>query len=578
MKSVDEIFREQDAHAKQFEGETPAGFDDVVRELAGLSEANYIFRRRPEAKRFKIPAAMLDKIVKKARTHTTPRKRLESSNRDASGPTARSTSSDSSADSSVFGDSNPRIADYEVGRALLEADDPLTLVEAALRAIGYAGDTSPALLTYIAIASRHQERPLNLHLLAPSATGKNYTVDAALALHPEEAYYKLSASSPRALIYTDESFEHKTVILAEADSIPVDGPAASALRSIAEDARMTYETVEKNSETGRFVARRIEREGPTGFIATGVRPLDRQMATRVLTVTLPDDPQQTAAVLASEAREAQGESQAQSVDCAPFHASQCWLAQHGEKRVIVPFAAVLASMIPTKATRIRRDYKQLLTVIKTLAFLGQRNRERDPQGRIIATFADYGRARALLAPLFDYIVSEGTTPALRRLVEAVPADGSEVTEKTLAEKLGLAASTVHYHVRRALAGGWLKNLETRRGVPTRLVRGEALPADTSALPTVGELMVRLEASKSGSSVRVPENDSNRNSNRRNPYCEKAFDSAVRGFEPFSDDDDICTNSTPEPCPHGGDPIRCSECSVDAFALHDEDDFEVGDDA
>jgi hypothetical protein len=54
----------------------------------------------------------------------------------------------------------------------------------------------------------------------------------------------------------------------------------------------------------------------------------------------------------------------------------------------------------------------------------------------------------------------------------------------LQTKLGIAKSTVSWRVQRALKGGWLKNLEVRRGHQARLVLGEPMPDAASALPTV----------------------------------------------------------------------------------------------
>ena len=134
-------------------------------------------------------------------------------------------------------------------------------------------------------------------MIAPSAAGKNRAVDAALELIPPEATYVVTAGSARALVYNGESFEHRVVIFSEADSIPEDGPAASAVRSIAADGRMVYEVVEKNPKSGRHETRRIEKAGPTGLITTSTKSLGTQMGTRLLEITVRDDPDQTRQVI-----------------------------------------------------------------------------------------------------------------------------------------------------------------------------------------------------------------------------------------------------------------------------------------
>jgi hypothetical protein len=111
--------------------------------------------------------------------------------------------------------------------------------------------------------------------------------------------------------------------------------------------------------------------------------------------------------------------------------------------VIVPFARVLSELVPAKAVRMRRDFRQLLTCIQALALLYQCQRPRTHDGAIIASVEDYRQARALLAPIFEVVASEGLTPAIRQTVAAVN-PGEEVSSAALAQRLGLAKSTIAY--------------------------------------------------------------------------------------------------------------------------------------
>ncbi len=376
-------------------------------------------------------------------------------------------------------------ASYAQAKELLEAPDLLCRIGAVMRQRGYAGDLRPPLLGYVAMTSRLLERPSNLAYIAQSAAGKNRAVDAALELMPEDAYYLEKAGSARALIYTDEAFEHRVVVVSEADSIPEDGPAASAIRSIAEDNAMAYDVVEKDAKTGRFATRHIVKPGPTALITTSTTSLGPQMGTRMLEIPIPDDAEQTRSVLKAHAR-AVSSATHNEIDLTPFLALQRYLAAQGEQRVIVPFADTLADLMPAQTVRMRRDFRQLLTYVQTIALLYQCRRERTPDGAIIASFEDYVQARELLAPIFDSIVADGLTPATRQTVEAIQ-EGEEVNETTLAERLGLSKTPVRYRVNRALKGGWLINDETRKGYPAKLRRSIPLPDVRHVLPTVDDV-------------------------------------------------------------------------------------------
>jgi hypothetical protein len=129
----------------------------------------------------------------------------------------------------------------------------------------------------------------------------------------------------------------------------------------------------------------------------------------------------------------------------------------------------------------------LMGIIKAIALLNQHHRGRTEKGAIIADLSDYKWARSLILSTFKSIVGGGITDAIRQTIEAIPEGDAELSEADLARRLDLSKSTIHYRVRLALKGGWLTNLEKRRGYPFRLTRGGPLPEDESPLPTVEEL-------------------------------------------------------------------------------------------
>jgi hypothetical protein len=374
---------------------------------------------------------------------------------------------------------------HALAKALLEDPQLLETIGQVMQQRGYAGDVTPAKMIYVALTSRLLERPQNVGVVAPSAAGKNRAVDEAVALMPPEAVYTIKAGTPRALIYCNENFQHRVIVVAEADSIPEDGPAATAIRSLAADNSMAYDVVEKHPKTGRFETRHIEKPGPTGLITTSTKSLGEQLGTRVLEVPVRDDEEQTRAVMKAHARTV-GPSKASPPDLAPFLALQRWLALQGAQRIIIPFAETLSELLPAKAVRMRRDFRQLLTCVQAIALLYQCQRQKTDDGAIIATLEDYRQARELLAPIFDSVAAEGITPAVRSTVEAVQPD-EELTETALAQRLKVSKSTANYRVKRAFAGGWLVNHETRKNYPAKLAKGAPLPEVKSVLPTPADI-------------------------------------------------------------------------------------------
>jgi hypothetical protein len=166
--------------------------------------------------------------------------------------------------------------------------------------------------------------------------------------------------------------------------------------------------------------------GPTGLILTPTGAnLHPENETRMLSLTVRDDPLQTAGVLRSLADRASGAAP-DLPDLAPWHALQAWLELAGRRQVTIPYAQELAALADSRAVRLRRDFGAVLNLIRAHAILQQATRQRDTRGRILATLA------------------------------------------------GL--------LRVAIEDGYLTNLQERKGRPARITLGDPLPEERAVLP------------------------------------------------------------------------------------------------
>jgi hypothetical protein len=181
-------------------------------------------------------------------------------------------------------------------------------------------------------------------------------VESTLRFFPSEAFYALTAMSDRALAYSTEPLRHRHLVIYEAAGMSSDF-ATYLIRSLLSEGRLRYETVEKTKEG--FVPRLIEREGPTGLIVTTTSlRLHPENETRMLSLTITDTPDQTAAVFRALAQD----GICVMTDLTQWHALQTWLAT-GPSRVAIPFAGRLAELVPPLAVRLRRDFKTVLVLV-----------------------------------------------------------------------------------------------------------------------------------------------------------------------------------------------------------------------
>ena len=375
--------------------------------------------------------------------------------------------------------------------------DPLALVEATVRELGYGGDVRPVVIVYLAATTRllrHRNgaTPVHVLLVGPPSAGKSYTLSAALALLPADAAHNMEAGSPRTLIYDDADLAHRVVVFPEADSLPAgeDNPAASAVRALLSEGRLAYKVTVRDPGTGDFTVREISKPGPTVLLTTAVRRLGPQLDSRLFVVEVPDEQGQLRAALRAQA--------ALELSTAPVPAAvdslvalQEMLGARAPWDVVVPFVDALAEAVGRNplAPRITRDFARLVALVKATAVLRHRYRTTDAQGRIVAELADYDAVRALVADI--YVGSQsGASERIRATVEAVAAivseTGDAATVTGLAARIGINKMAASRRARAAVAAGYLINAEDRRGRPARLMPGELLPAN-DGLPTAAEL-------------------------------------------------------------------------------------------
>ena len=351
-----------------------------------------------------------------------------------------------------------------------------------IEAAGLAGERRLAQLLYLVVTSRLLDRIVSIAVKGPSSAGKSFIVERVLSYLPPSAFFALSAMSERSMAYSKEPLKHRMLVLYEAAGLSSD-MATYLIRSLLSEGRLRYETVEK-VKGGSLEPRLIEREGPTGLIVTTTEvKLHPENETRLLSLTVTDSAEQTAAVLLAQAGELP------YPDVRPWHALQEDLAEQPNE-VVIPYARDLAAAIPPVAVRLRRDFPAVLSLIRAHALLHQASRQRDEAGRIVAEIDDYAVVRELVADLVAEAAERTISATVRETVSAVAqavADGGETPINAVGKRLGLDKSAASRRVRIATGEGYLRNLEDKRGRPARIVLGDPLPDDLQILPEVERL-------------------------------------------------------------------------------------------
>jgi len=213
---------------------------------------------------------------------------------------------------------------------------------------------------------------------------------------------------------------------------------------------------------------------------------------------VPDEPAQLRAALAAEAAMELHDPPPPNGALIAF---QAYLQACAPLDVVVPFAEAISAYLGRGhgEPRILRDFPRLLSLIKAVAVVRISQRQRDAEGRLIATVEDYAKVYVLVADAWQ--ATGGPSAQIREAVNAVreltaEVDGATVTVTQVAGKLGVSVPSATRRVREGVDGGWLVNEERRRSQKAKLRLGEPLPP-TKVLPSPGDLAAATEADDSG---------------------------------------------------------------------------------
>ena len=376
--------------------------------------------------------------------------------------------------------------------------DPALLERAAetLAALGLAGEQTVAKLLYLLLTSRLLMQPVSAIVKGPSSAGKSFLLKLVLLLFPPSAYVDYTVVSPRYLAFGDDELRHRAVVLFEARGITGE-TGAYIMRSLLSEGRLRLGTVDASGPGNTLAARQIEKEGPTSLLTTTTRAsIDPETETRAFALGITDTPSQSEAILAATAA-AYDEHRPPPPELVPWHTLQTWLEVAGARRVVIPYARTLASLVDCRTIRIRRDFGKLLSLIAACAILHQQQRARTSSGAVEASLEDYALVRELVAETFSSAQQEGLTRAQREAVEAVgvltsggPLAALGVSAAAVGQHLGIDRSAAYRRLANPLRAGYVRNLETRPRLPAQYVPGDPLPPAQSALPTRDELVLR----------------------------------------------------------------------------------------
>ena len=282
-----------------------------------------------------------------------------------------------------------------------------------MKRLGHVGEFAAKKLAFICAVSARSGNPIQPSTHAQSAAGKNFLWDTALSLLPAEMVVKRSGLSAKALFRTQADLSGAVLYIQEVSGSE---DAEYTIRVMQSDGELEYEATEKMPDGSlRNVVYRTE--GPTVVVQTTTRNhLHPENETRVFPIYIDESEEQTWRINEQAKREAAGKGIAASDRKRITGTWHDALRLLEPANVVIPYAERIE--IPSSPLRIRRDARRLIDVVRVIAWLHQHQRERDDEGRILATEEDFTEALKLVSESLRR-AWQTLTPSEERVLETI---------------------------------------------------------------------------------------------------------------------------------------------------------------
>ena len=203
---------------------------------------------------------------------------------------------------------------------------------------------------------------------------------AVLEFFPPEDIVTFTTMSEKALLYHEGDFCHKILSMAEANGFQEQELQDLLLRELMSEGKLTYPVVQKIN--GQLVTTIITKRGPVCFMVTTTKAaLHPENETRMLSLEIDDSEEQTRRVLKKLAQTTGKNMKPDDSIHYNWQDFQRLLRIVGPKNIAVPFADALADLIPPRATRLRRDFSQIIACIKSHALIPLLPAQEQREGR-----------------------------------------------------------------------------------------------------------------------------------------------------------------------------------------------------
>jgi hypothetical protein len=274
--------------------------------------------------------------------------------------------------------------------------------------------------------------------------GKSFPLFMCLKLYPKSAYHLITSGSDKSLYHIQGGLKHKALILAEALALESSGRGdnelAYAIRSLVSEGRLKYQYTGFKGKEKVTIVKKME--GPTSLLTTTIRgKLEDQLEDRIITMHPNISAEQTHNIIERTAELASGDID--PVDEKTISAWKLFDQSLVPVEVVIPYSKDIASFVGRNRSlpiAVRRAFKRILSAVKTITLLHQKQRCKDEMGRVIAEISDYAIAVQFIGESFKESIGEGMRYTHKR-IKIIEKQGM-ISSKDLAKVTGVSGASI----------------------------------------------------------------------------------------------------------------------------------------
>lgn len=334
------------------------------------------------------------------------------------------------------------MTESEKEEALTSLKDPnlMGVIKQGFEALGYVGDDSVKIISFLVAISRKIDQPLSCTIVSQYGAGKSFLIDTILELTPEEECVHYSRISSQALLYVDKhEFENKVIVIEEKAG---NGETDMSIKSLQTRKKITLALPVRDPVTAKIKTVTHTVNGNASVIMTASKSHnDDENASLCFELYLDESKSQTERIHRAQKEAMTIESLSKKDEKeAVIRKIRNMQKLLKDIKVIIPYANELK--FPAEWVRTRRDHVRFLNLIKVITYLHQYQRTlRTTGGRdyIESTIDDYAIAYSLAKDMLGETFRELKKPQRELLnsIEQLSGSTDLITRREVRRQTGM---------------------------------------------------------------------------------------------------------------------------------------------